>query len=98
MLFVVHGLYLKGLVFGLANTAKFFVSLGLPGWFGWVAPFLSLHLLAVAIVAHWGNGWLFTNKGGGYEFPLFWAIVCAALALTGGGAASARPESSTATR
>jgi hypothetical protein len=52
----------------------------------WVALFLGVHLLAAAYVAHAGNGWLFTNKGGGYEFPLFWAIACFALTLLGDGA------------
>ena len=114
VLFILHGLYLKGFVFGLANTSKFFESLGLPGWFGWVviayetigglalilglytrwvAAFFALHLLGVTLVAHAGNGWLFTNKGGGYEFPLFWAIVCFALALMDEGATRSAPGS-----
>jgi putative oxidoreductase len=29
---------------------------------------------------------VFSAKGGGYEYPLFWAIVCFALALVGDGA------------
>ena len=31
VMFVAHGLWLKGFVFGLAGTAQFFESLGLPG-------------------------------------------------------------------
>jgi putative oxidoreductase len=54
----------------------------------WVALFFAVHLLAITFIT-FGNGWVFSNKGGGYEFPLFWAIVCLALALMGGGAASA---------
>jgi putative oxidoreductase len=38
------------------------------------------------LLGHAGNGWLFTNDGGGYEFTLFWAIACFALALLGSGA------------
>ena len=52
----------------------------------WVALFLGVHLLFVAFIAHAGNGWLFSNKGGGYEFPLFWAIACFTLTLLGDGA------------
>jgi putative oxidoreductase len=47
---------------------------------------LGIHLLVAAYVGHAANGWLFSNDGGGYEFPLFWAITCFALALISGGA------------
>lgn len=36
--------------------------------------------------AHAGAGWLFTNAGGGFEYPLFLAIACFAQALLGPGA------------
>jgi putative oxidoreductase len=52
----------------------------------WVALFLGVHLLFAAYLGHAGNGWLFTNKGGGYEFPLFWAIAYFTLTLLGDGA------------
>jgi putative oxidoreductase len=52
----------------------------------WIALFLGVHLLFAAYLGHGGNGWPFTNKGGGYEFPVFWAIACFALALVGDGA------------
>ncbi len=32
IMFLAHGLVLKVLTFGMAGTAGFFVSLGLPGW------------------------------------------------------------------
>ncbi len=32
---------------------------------------LVIPVLAGATWAHSGNGWLFTNEGGGWEFPLF---------------------------
>jgi len=106
-LFILHGLYLKAMVFGMAGAGKYFASLGLPDWFAWVvvayetlgglalifgvytrwvAVFLGIHLLFAAYLGHAGNGWMFTAKGGGYEYPLFWAIVCFALALVGDGA------------
>lgn len=52
----------------------------------WVALFLGVHLLFAAYLGHWSNGWLFTAEGGGYEYPVFWAIACFALALLGSGA------------
>ena len=36
ILFILHGVYLKAFVFGMANAAKFFASMGLPDWFAWV--------------------------------------------------------------
>lgn len=50
---------------------------------------ISLALVPVLIGAtlqHAGNGWLFTNEGGGYEFPLFWTVTLLVQALLGAGA------------
>ncbi len=50
---------------------------------------VSLALIPVLIGATWvhgGNGWLFSAEGGGWEFPLFWAIVQVSIALLGRGA------------
>ena len=52
----------------------------------WVAIFIGIHLLFAAYLGHGANGWAFSAKGGGYEFPLFWAIACFVLALVGDGA------------
>lgn len=43
-------------------------------------------LLLGATWVHAGNGWLFSAEGGGWEFPLFWAVVQIAIALLGRGA------------
>jgi len=40
---------------------------------------------------HGANGWLFTNKGGGWEYPAFWAIGLFVLYLLGDGAMALRP-------
>jgi putative oxidoreductase len=111
VLFMLHGFYLKYVVFTMAGASKYFASLGLPEWFAWVvmlyetigglalifgvyarwvALLLGIHLLFVAYLGHWANGWVFTNKGGGYEYPLFWAIACFALTLVGDGAHALR--------
>jgi putative oxidoreductase len=58
-----------------------------------VAGFKTRHA-AVALVpvllgatwVHWKNGWLFTNAGGGWEYPLFLAMATVAQALLGDGA------------
>ncbi len=50
---------------------------------------VSLPLIAVLLGATWvhsGNGWGFTNEGGGWEFPAFWTAVQVAIALLGAGA------------
>jgi putative oxidoreductase len=50
---------------------------------------VALALVPVLLGAAWvhsGNGWLFSNEGGGWEFPLFWAVAVATVALIGPGA------------
>jgi putative oxidoreductase len=34
----------------------------------------------------WPVGWLYSNTGGGWEYPLFWLAAQTALTLAGGGA------------
>jgi putative oxidoreductase len=58
----------------------------------WVAAFLGVHLLFAAYLGHGGNGFWFTAKGGGWEYPVFWAIACFALALLGDGASALKPS------
>jgi putative oxidoreductase len=56
---------------------------------------VSLALIPVLLGATWvhaGNGWVFSSEGGGYEFPLFWAIVQGAVALLGSGAYALKPS------
>jgi putative oxidoreductase len=50
----------------------------------------SAALLAVTIYVHAGNGWLFANPNGGWEYPLFLTFVALALALIGEGAYALR--------
>lgn len=51
-----------------------------------VVSLAVLPVLLGAVWVHSGAGWLFSNEGGGWEFPLFWAAAQAALALLGNGA------------
>ncbi|WP_046077885.1 DoxX family protein [Halomonas sp. HG01] len=50
----------------------------------WVALAMIPTLLGATWV-HSGNGWMFSNEGGGWEFPLFWAIALLAQTGLGGG-------------
>ncbi|WP_295044876.1 DoxX family protein [uncultured Paracoccus sp.] len=43
-------------------------------------------LLGAAIFGHGGAGFSWSNAGGGWEYPVMWAIVQAALAALGDGA------------
>ena len=105
-MFLAHSVYLKGVVYTLAGTAQFFVSIGLPGPLAyvvfaleaiggvllilgvrtrWVAAVLAPVLIGAAW-AHAENGWLFTNAGGGWEYPVFLLFAVLAQALLGSGA------------
>jgi putative oxidoreductase len=55
----------------------------------WVALALFPILFVATFKVHLGNGWLFTNKGGGWEFPAFYAIACLVQFLLGDGAYAA---------
>jgi putative oxidoreductase len=52
----------------------------------WVALGLFPILLVATFKVHGGNGWLFTNPGGGWEFTAFFAIACLVQFLLGDGA------------
>lgn len=56
-----------------------------------VALPLALELLGTIVFAHGRNGWLFTNQGGGWEYPAFWAVALVALYLLGDGAMAIKP-------
>ena len=57
----------------------------------WVALPLAVEMLGTIVFAHGRNGWLFMNKGGGWEFPAFWAVALIVLYLLGDGAMALRP-------
>ncbi|WP_444452359.1 DoxX family protein [Rhodobacter capsulatus] len=50
----------------------------------------QIPVLLGATWVHSGNGWLFSGEGGGWEFPLFWAIIQVVIALLGAGAFALR--------
>jgi putative oxidoreductase len=101
VMYLTHSVVLKLFTFGLAGTAGYFASIGLPSGLayvvfaaeatagvlllanvatGWVALAL-LPILAGAFWVHAGNGWVFSNAGGGWEYPLFLIVVSVVVAL-----------------
>lgn len=61
------------------------IALILGLWARWVSLAL-LPILLGAIYPHWGAGFFFSNAGGGWEFPAFWAVALIVQALLGNGA------------
>ena len=55
-----------------------------------LASLVLLPVLLGATWVHWPNGWLFTNEGGGFEYPLFLALATGVQALLGAGAGALR--------
>lgn len=60
------------------------VALILGVYTRWVSLALVPVLLGAAWV-HMGNGWIFSNPGGGWEFPVFWALALIVQAGLGSG-------------
>ena len=57
----------------------------------WVALLLVPLIAGTIVLVHGKNGWLFTNKDGGWEYPAFWIVGLVALALLGDGVAALGP-------
>lgn len=53
----------------------------------WVSAAM-LPILAGAVWAHAGNGWVFSFENGGWEYPLYLIVLCVAQILLGDGAFS----------
>lgn len=72
----------------LAGAAALIVGI-MPRY---VALVLIPLLLGTIVLVHGKNGWLFTNKDGGWEFPAFWAVALAVQFLLGDGAWTLMPS------
>jgi putative oxidoreductase len=82
-----ESLGLPGFIAYFTIVAELFGGLALL--LGVATRLVSVPLVALllgVVWAHSGNGWGFTNAGGGWEFPLFWAAAQAAIGLLGNGA------------
>ena len=55
-------------------------------WTRWVSLALVPILLGSIYAPHGAAGFFFSNEGGGWEFPAFWAIALIVQALLGNGA------------
>jgi putative oxidoreductase len=62
------------------------VALILGVWTRWVSLALVPILLGSIYAPHGAAGFFFSNEGGGWEFPAFWAIALVVQALLGDGA------------
>ena len=65
----------------------------LLGWYTRQWSAFLLVFLAVVVWVKWPVGWLYSNPGGGWEYPLFWLVAQAALVLVGSGAFALRSVS-----
>ena len=54
----------------------------------YVALVMAAVLLGAAWFGHAANGFSFSNPGGGWEYPVLWAVTMVALSLLGDGAPS----------
>lgn len=82
LMFIAHSLLLKLFVFTLPGTAKFFVSIGLPGWFAYAVFALEAVggiMLVLGIQARWvalalvpilaGATWAHWGNGWMFGYP-----------------------------
>jgi putative oxidoreductase len=70
-------------VFFLETVGAVCIILGLFTRFFAVAIFVEF--VVIVFLAQWPQGFGWTRPGGGFEYPLFWGLIMAAVALRGGG-------------
>ena len=78
---------LPGAVAYVVIAAELFGGLALV--VGFLTRWAAAGLAAIgfgSVLAHAGNGWLFTNPGGGWEYPVLLGFATLALVFTGPGA------------
>lgn len=62
----------------------------ITGLYTRLTALLTIPLLLGATWAHAGNGWVFSNQGGGWEFPALLVVLAVVVALQGAGAFALR--------
>ena len=70
-------------IFTLETVGAVAIILGLFTRF--FAAAIAIEFAVITFIAHWGNGYGWTNERGGWEFPLLWGLIFFAIALRGGG-------------
>jgi putative oxidoreductase len=73
-----YGIIALELIGGLALLFGVYAS--------WFALPLAAEMVGTIVKVHAANGWMFANKGGGWEYPAFWGICLVVLYLLGDGA------------
>lgn len=48
-------------------------------------------LIGAGVLGHGSNGWVFSNQGGGWEYPAFLVVAAVVQVLLGDGAAALKP-------
>ena len=56
------------------------------GWHARWAALATVPILLGAAAVHWGNGWVFSAQGGGWDYPVFLAAAAVVQFLLGDGA------------
>jgi putative oxidoreductase len=59
----------------------------------WASLVLCVVLIGAIATVHAANGFFFTNAGGGWEYPAFWAVALLVQAMLGDGAYALRTAS-----
>lgn len=75
--------FLAYVVFGMEAVGGILLVLGVRTR---VVAAALIPVLAGALWVHAGNGWVFSNAGGGWEYPLYLIVLSAAQVLLGDGA------------
>jgi len=83
---------------GLPSIAAYLTIFGelaggtaiLLGLYTRLAAILSIPILVGAAIIHIANGWVFSNQGGGWEFPVLLVVIAVAVALQGNGSFAVR--------
>jgi putative oxidoreductase len=71
------------LIFFLETGGAVMIMLGL--FTRLVAPMIAIEFFIITFLAHFANGYGWSNPRGGWEFPLMWGVIFFAIALRGGG-------------
>ncbi len=58
----------------------------LLGLYSRLVAIVSIPIMLGATLVHAGNGWVFSNAGGGWEYPAFLGAIALSVALQGNGA------------
>jgi putative oxidoreductase len=85
-------------LFVMAAEAITGAALVLGVWARLAALVIAPDLIAAVLLVHLQNGFVFTAPGGGFEYPLFWAIALLVQVLLGDGALALVPTPAYTTR